>query len=130
MLASIGLGELLWTTLVVFFMVVWFIILFQIIVDVFRSHDMGGGAKALWALALIIFPFVTALIYLIARGGGMAKRQAEAAQQSQAQVDAYIKNVAGGQTPAQQIAHAKELLDAGAISQAEYDQLKAKALAN
>ncbi len=127
-LAEVGLGELLWTTFVIFIMVIWFIILFQILIDIFRSHDMGGFAKTLWVLALILFPFLSALIYLIARGGGMAKRQAEQAAAAQQEFNSYVKTVAGSQTPADQIAQAKAMLDAGTISQEEFDQLKAKAL--
>lgn len=127
-LAEVGLGELLWTTFVIFIMVIWFIILFQILLDIFRSHDMGGFAKTLWVLALILFPFLSALIYLIARGGGMAKRQAEQAAAAQQEFNNYVKSVAGDQAPADQIAQAKAMLDAGTISQAEFDQLKAKAL--
>jgi len=127
-LAEVGLGELLWTTFVIFIMVIWFIILFQILIDIFRSHDMGGFAKTIWVLALILFPFLSALIYLIARGGGMAKRQAEQAAAAQKEFANYVQTVAGGNSPADQIAQAKAMLDAGTISQAEFDQLKAKAL--
>ena len=127
-LANVGLGELLWTTFVIFIMVIWLIIFFQIILDIFRSHDMGGFAKTIWVIVLILFPFLGALIYLIARGGGMAKRQAEAAQAAQSEFNDYVKSVAGNASPTDQIAQAKAMLDAGTISQAEFDQLKAKAL--
>jgi Short C-terminal domain len=85
--------------------------------------------KALWVIALIIFPFLTALIYLIARGRGMAERQAGEMQRAQAATDSYIEQVAGRGNPAQQIATAKGLLDQGTITQAEFDRLKAQALA-
>ena len=127
-LAEVGLGELLWTTFVIFIMVIWLIILFQIILDIFRSHDMSGWAKALWIIALFLFTFLTALIYLIVRGGGMAKRQAAQAQAAQSEFNDYVKSVAGNASPADQIAQAKAMLDAGTISQEEFDQLKAKAL--
>jgi hypothetical protein len=104
-------------------------ILFQIIGDLFRDRDLSGWWKALWIIALIIFPFLSALIYLIARGRGMAERQAGAVQSAQAQTDSYIREVAGHGNPADQIATAKTLLDEGTISQAEFDRLKAAALA-
>jgi type VI protein secretion system component VasK len=128
-LANVGLGELLWTTFAIFIMVIWLIILFQIIVDIFRSHDMSGWAKAVWIVALFLFTFLTALIYLIVRGGGMAKRQAAASQAAQSDFNDYVKSVAGTGSAADQIAQAKAMLDAGTITQAEFDQLKAKALA-
>jgi predicted PurR-regulated permease PerM len=118
----------LWSLIVIFFMVVYFFILFGVIVDVFRRHDIGGGKKALWLVFILIFPLLGLLSYVIINGHGIAQRQAKDVQQSQAQFDDYVKSVAGG--GADQIAKAKELLDAGAITQAEYDQLKAKALAS
>src|SRR4051794_13983585 len=88
-----------------------------------------GGLKALWVICLIFFPFVTALVYLIARGPGMAERQSTAMDQRQQAQDAYIQSVAGVKSPSAEIAQAKALLDAGTIDQAEYDTLKARALA-
>jgi predicted PurR-regulated permease PerM len=117
----------LWSLIVIFFMVVYFFILFGVIVDVFRRHDIGGGKKALWLVFILIFPLLGLLSYVIINGHGIAQRQAKDVQQSQAQFDDYVKSVAGG-GGADQIAKAKELLDSGAITQAEYDQLKAKAL--
>jgi type VI protein secretion system component VasK len=129
-LADIGLGELLWTTIVIFFFVVYLMILFQVILDIFRDHDMSGWIKAVWLIALLFFPLITMLIYLIARGKGMGERKMKEIQASQAQYDQYIKSVAGSGTgsPAEQIEKAKALLDSGAISQQEFDALKAKAL--
>jgi len=118
-------GLLIWT----FFFVFYLMILFQIIGDLFRDRDLSGWWKALWIIALIIFPFLSALIYLIARGRGMAERQAGAVQSAQAQTNSYIREVAGHGNPADQIATAKTLLDEGTISQAEFDRLKAAALA-
>jgi predicted PurR-regulated permease PerM len=117
----------LWSLIVIFFMVVYFLILFSIIVDVFRRHDIGGGKKALWLLFILFFPLLGLLSYVIVNGHGIAQRQAKDVQRSQAEFDDYVKSVAGGS--ADQIAKAKELLDAGTISRAEFDQLKAKALA-
>jgi predicted PurR-regulated permease PerM len=126
MLAT-GFLTFLWSLIVIFFMVVYFLMLFSIIVDVFRRHDIHGGKKALWLLFILFFPLIGLIAYLIVNGHGIAERQAKDTQQSQQQFDQYVQSVAGGS--ADQIAKAKELLDAGTITQAEFDQLKAKALA-
>jgi ABC-type multidrug transport system fused ATPase/permease subunit len=126
LLAAYGLGEALWTVFVIFFLVIFLMILFSIFGDLFRDHEMGGGAKALWVLALILFTPLAALIYLIVRGGGMAKRAQAAQAEAQKEFDDYVKQTAGGS--AAEIAKAKELLDAGTISQEEFDSIKAKAL--
>ena len=119
-----------WFWLLVFWFLffAYLVILFQIIGDLFRDRDTGGFAKALWIIGLIIFPFLTALIYIIARGKGMAERQLEAVQRAKSDTDTYIREVAG-KSPAEHIADAKALLDAGTIDQNEFNQLKAKALA-
>jgi len=119
--------EILWTTLMFFLFVAWIWVLVSVLSDIFRRHDMGGALKALWVLALIFLPFLGVLIYLIAYGNGMAKRNVEQVQAAQQQFDAHIKSVAGG--PAAEIERAKGLLDSGAITQAEFDHIKAKALA-
>jgi hypothetical protein len=106
----------------------YLIILFQILGDLFRDRDLGGWGKAAWIIGLVFLPFLIALIYVIARGRGMAERQLAAVQQAKADTDTYIREVAG-QSPADQISSAKALLDAGAINDAEFAQLKAKALA-
>ena len=109
----------------------WFMCLFWILGDIFRSKDLGGGAKTLWVIFVIIIPWLGILAYVIARGHGMQERQLEQAREVQAAQAAYIKSVAapsGGS--ASQIADAKGLLDSGAITQAEFDQLKANALAS
>jgi ABC-type multidrug transport system fused ATPase/permease subunit len=128
LLADINLGEILWVTFVFFLMIMYFMILFSILGDLFRDHETSGWAKAAWVIFLIIAPFLTALIYLIVRGGGMAKRQAAAQADAQKQFNEYVQNVAGDKSPTQQIADAKALLDSGTISQEEFDALKAKAL--
>jgi Phospholipase_D-nuclease N-terminal len=107
----------------------YLMLLFQIIADVFRDRELGGFAKALWMVALILVPFLSALIYLIARGRGMAERQAGAARQAQAETEQYIQSVASTPNSADQIASAKALLDDGTITQTEYARLKEKALA-
>lgn len=111
-----------------FFFIAYLIIMFQIVVDLFRDPELGGGSKVLWMLGLIFLPVVTALVYIVARGRGMAQRQQASVQKAKADTEAYIKEVAG-KSPAQHIAEAKALLDAGTIDRAEFDKLKAKALA-
>jgi hypothetical protein len=113
----------------VFVFVAYLMVLFSILGDLFRDHTLSGWWKAVWIIFLIFVPFLTALIYLIARGQGMTKRSIEQAQELRSQQDAYIRATAGGSSAADDIAKAKSLLDSGAISQAEFDSLKAKALA-
>jgi uncharacterized membrane protein len=118
----------LWSTIVIFAFIAYLIILFQILTDLFwRDHQTKGIVKAVWVVFLIVFPYLTAIVYLIARGEGMALRAREAAAAAKQQTDDYIKQAAG-RSPAQEIAHARELLDAGTINQAEFDALKVKAL--
>jgi hypothetical protein len=108
---------------------IWIFI--TIIIDVFRDHTLNGWAKALWVLFLVILPFLAAFIYLIARGKSMGQRNMERAAQAQADNAEYIRSVAGssgGSSAAAEIEKSKQLLDSGAITQAEYDALKAKAL--
>ncbi len=118
----------LWSLIVIFFMVIFFILLFHVIVDLFSRHDASGGKKALWVFFLIVFPFIGLFAYYIANGDGMAQRQMKQVQQAQTDMDSYIKSVAASGDPTEQIAKAKQLLDAGTITQAEFDTLKAKAL--
>jgi len=111
-----------------FFFIAYLIVLFQVVVDLFRDSEMGGGSKVLWLIGLIFLPVLTALIYILARGRGMADRQRAAMRSAKADTDAYIREVAA-KSPADQIADAKKLLDAGTISNDEFARLKAKALA-
>ena len=120
-------GEFLWSLLVIFFMIMYFMILFSVVIDLFRNHQMGGFAKALWIIFLIFIPLLSLLIYVIVYGKSMAQRQQTAVVEAQQEQDAYIKQVAGT-SPAEQIAQAQQLLNSGAISQDEFDKLKAKAL--
>lgn len=120
-------GEFLWSLLVIFFMIMYFMILFSVVIDLFRNHQMGGFAKALWIIFLIFVPLISLLIYVIVYGKSMAQRQQAAVVEAQQEQDAYIKQVAGT-SPAEQIAQAQQLLNSGAISQDEFDKLKAKAL--
>lgn len=119
--------DLIWWFLWAFVFVAYLYALFAIISDLFRDHKLSGGWKALWIVFLIFVPFLTVLVYLIARGNGMAERGQKAAKQFQQAQDDYIKTVAGT-SPAEEIAKAKQLLDAGTISAEEYERLKAKAL--
>jgi len=123
-----SLGDLIWWFLWVFVFVAYLFALFAVIGDLFRDHELSGWWKAVWIIFLIFVPFLTLLVYLIARGNGMAKRGAAEARQVQAAQDSYIKSVAGGSSATDEIAKAKALLDAGTITQAEFDALKAKAL--
>ena len=110
----------------------WFMCLFWVLSDIFRSKDLGGGGKTLWVIFVIVIPWLGILIYLIVRGHGMHARQLEQAKEVQAAQAEYIKSVAGPTSGdvTSQIAKAKGLLDSGAITQAEFDQIKAKALAS
>jgi ABC-type multidrug transport system fused ATPase/permease subunit len=119
--------DLVWLMLSTFFFVAYLIVMFQIVVDLFRDPKLGGGSKVLWIIGLLFVPVLTAVIYIIARGTGMAERQHASLQRSKSEADAYIRDVAG-KSPATHIAEAKALLDAGTINQAEFDKLKAKAL--
>lgn len=127
---SFGHADVLIWFMEVFLFVTWFWLLMAIFGDLFRDHETSGGAKALWVVLLLVFPFVGILAYLILRGGGMGERAARAARQSQERFDSYVRSVAGNApSPTEQIQQAKALLDAGAIDRAEFERLKAKALA-
>jgi hypothetical protein len=119
----------MWTLLVFFAWVIWFYLLITVFGDLFRRHDLSGWAKAGWIIFVIVLPYLGVLVYLIAEHEGMAERSAKQLQQSQAQMDDYVRSVTAKSDPADQIAKGKQLLDQGAISQAEYDALKQKALA-
>jgi hypothetical protein len=119
--------NVLWEMIIFFAFVIWIWLLITVFVDIFRRKDCGGFAKALWIIFVIVLPYLGVLIYLIAEHNGMAERSEKQVQAMQAQQEAYIQSVAGS-TPADQIAQAKTLLDSGAITQAEFDAIKAKAL--
>lgn len=129
LIAEIGLGELLWSLLVIFFMVMYFMVMFRVIVDLFSDRETSGVAKALWILALFAFPLLSVLAYLILRGPSMEQRSVDQAKEAEAGFQDYVRQAAGSAAPADQIARAKDLLDQGAISAAEFETLKAKALA-
>jgi|SRR5215216_1592346 len=127
-LADYPLLDVFWTMLIFFIWVAWFILLFRIIADIFRRHDIGGGAKTLWILFVLFLPFLGVFVYLISQGQGMANRDMSQTQAAQAQFDDYVRSVGSGGS-ASEIEKAKQLLDSGAITQAEFDALKARALA-
>lgn len=122
-------GNLFWSILLAFFFVAYLMVLFSIISDLFNDHKLSGWAKAVWIFFLIIGFWITALIYLIVRGGGMAKRQQARMQEAKAETDAYIRDVAGT-SHADEIAKADKLKASGAITAAEYTALKKKILAS
>jgi hypothetical protein len=121
--------DVLWTMLIFFAWVIWFWILITVFADLFRRRDIGGGSKVLWTIFVIILPFLGVFIYLIANHEGMADRNVKQVEAAQAQSDAYIRSVAGSGGPTAEIERAKSLLDSGAITQAEFDSIKQKALA-
>jgi hypothetical protein len=119
--------DILGSMLFFFGFVIWFWLLITVFGDLFRRHDIGGWGKFFWSLFVILLPLLGVLIYLIAEGKEMAQRNVEQAQAAKAEFDAYVRETAGG--PGAEIAHAKKLLEEGTISQAEFDQIKQKALA-
>jgi hypothetical protein len=118
--------DVFWTIIIFFFWVIWIWIVIQVLVDVFRRHDIGGFAKALWVIFVVIVPWLGVLIYLIVEHDGMRERSVKQASAQKEQFDQYVREAAGGS--ADDIAKAKQLLDDGAITQDEFDALKAKAL--
>ena len=122
--------DVMWTMFVFFAFIIWFWILITVFADIFRRKDTTGFSKVLWIIFVIVLPFLGVFIYLIANHDGMAERNVKQAQAQQAQMDQYVKSVAGSGGAAAEIEKAKGLLDSGAISQAEFDSIKAKALAS
>jgi len=120
--------DLMWLIASTFLFIAYLMVLFQIIVDLFRDSELGGFSKAIWIIFFILLPLLTALVYIVARGRGMADRQRAALQRAKSDTDSYIRQVAG-KSPAEQIVDAKALLDAGTIDAQEFAKLKAKALA-
>ena len=121
--------DILGTMLVFFGFVVWFWLLIRVFADVFRRDDIGGWAKFFWSVFVIVVPLLGVLVYLIAEGKEMGQRDVQQAQAQKAEFDAYVRQAAGNGGPGSEIAHAKELLDSGAISQTEFEQIKKRALA-
>ena len=121
-------GQLMWSFLVFFAWILFFWMLFVVLADIFRRHDIGGWAKTGWIIFVVLLPFLGIFVYLISNSKGMAERNTREVQTAQADMDAYVKSVASSADPAAQIKQGKELLDSGAITQTEFEQLKASAL--
>ena len=119
--------DVMWTMLVFFAWVIWFFLLFRVFGDIFRRHDLSGWGKVGWTIVVIILPFIGVFAYMLMNSTGIAERDSAQTQKAQSQMDDYIRTTAGGS--AAEIGKAKQLLDSGAITQAEYDQIKAQALA-
>lgn len=126
--ADIDFGEALLLTLQIFFFVVWIWILITILTDLFRDHELGGWSKAAWVIALVLVPFLSALVYLIARGSGMRERAIQAQADAKQQMDSYIREQAHV-SPADELHKLQELKEKGALSDEEFDKAKAKLLA-
>ena len=126
--ADFALGEALWTVFVIFLWITWLWLLFAVFGDLFSDPEESGWGKAGWTVLVLFLPYLGIFIYLIARGGGMAERQMAYMQQAKSDSDKYIREVAG-RSPAQEIADAKALLDAGSISADDFEKIKTKALA-
>lgn len=126
--ADYNLGDALLTVLSIFFIVIWIWILITILIDLFRDHELSGWLKAVWVFFLVFLPVITALIYLIARGGGMRERALRDQQQMRRQTDEYIRSVAHN-SPVEELHRLDELRARGAISQQEFEALKARVLA-
>jgi signal transduction histidine kinase len=134
-LGDISLGDLIWTTIWVFFLILFIWVFIAIVSDLFRDHETSGWAKALWVVALIIFPLLGSLVYLIVRGDGMAKRSAAQERAAKAEFDSYIRETAGtgtgaaasgGAGPVDDLQRLAALRDSGTISDAEFEQMKAR----
>jgi hypothetical protein len=120
--------HIIWSMFIIFVWLAWFWLLITIAIDIFRRRDIGGGQKTLWFILIIFLPLIGSLIYIISQGGHMAERNLQEAANQQAAFDNYVDSRVAAAGPAGEIAQAKSLLDSGAIDQAEFDRLKAKAL--
>jgi hypothetical protein len=121
--------DVMWTMIVFFLWIIWFWLLFTVFADIFRRRDISGWGKAAWLIFAILLPFLGVFIYLITQSDEMAKRNLDQARAQRAQFDDYVRETAGGGGAAAEIDKAKQLLDSGAITQAEFEALKQKALA-
>ena len=127
--ASYPFLEVVWTMFIFFAFVIWLWILFTVFTDLFRRHDASGFVKVIWIIFIILVPYFGSFIYLIIEHKGMTERSIKAQEQAKSQFDEYVQSVAGSSDPTEQIAKAKQMLDSGTITQAEFDQIKQKALA-
>ena len=128
LIADYTFGQGLLTVLWVFVFVAWIMVLFTIIGDLFRDHEMSGWVKAIWVLFLVFLPFLTGLVYLIARGSGMRDRTIAAQKEAQSEMDAYIRQTAGGGSDVDELARLAELHDKGKLTDEEFASMKAKLL--
>jgi hypothetical protein len=126
--ASYPFLDILWDILIVFAWIIWIWIAITVLIDVFRRHDISGWGKAAWVVFIVILPWIGVLAYLIFNHSGMTERRIKEASAAQAQFDQYVRQTAGTGGPAAEIERAKQLLDSGAITQQEFESLKAKAL--
>jgi hypothetical protein len=124
-----GTGQVFWDMLWFFLFIIWIWILIAVFVDIFRSHDLGGVAKTLWVIFVIVMPYLGVFVYLIARGGKMQERAVKDAAQQQQAMNQYVQQAAAGSGPADQLAKLADLKAQGTISDAEYNSLKAKVIA-
>lgn len=126
--ADVDLGDLIWTTIWIFFLILFIWVFIMIVSDLFRDHKLSGWAKALWVLGLIIFPLIGSLVYLIARGEGMAERSASDQRQARAEFDSYVRATAAstGTAPVDDLTRLAELRNNGTISDAEFEAMKAR----
>jgi hypothetical protein len=120
--------DLFWTILQIFVFIIWIWLLIAIFSDIFRSHDMGGGAKALWFIFVLVVPLLGVLVYLLARGGSMHERAAAQAQRQQHAFDDYVRQTAGGASQADELAKLADLKAKGVLTEAEFETQKAKLL--
>ncbi len=127
-LADVDLGDLIWTTIVIFFLIMFIWVFIMILSDLFRDHKLSGWAKAVWVVGLIIFPLLGSLVYLIARGQGMAERSAAQQQQARAEFDSYVRSTAAstGTGPVDDLTRLADLRNNGTITDAEFESMKAR----
>ena len=130
MLAVFAVGQVLWSLIWFFLFVMWIMLLFHVFADIFRSHDLSGGAKALWTIFVVVLPYLGVFVYLVTRGTKMAEHSVAAAHEQQARVDQYIRDAAGtSASPAAELERLASLRDRGVIDDSEFASLKARALA-
>jgi NADH:ubiquinone oxidoreductase subunit 6 (subunit J) len=128
LLADYSFGQGLLTVLEIFIFVAWIMVLFTVLSDLFRDHDMSGWGKAVWVVVLIFIPFLAVLVYLIARGAGMRERALKEQAENKKHFDEYVKETAGT-SKVDELASLADLHDKGTVTDAEYEQMKAKLLA-
>jgi hypothetical protein len=121
-----GVGQVLYSIFWFSLFFIWIMLLIQVFTDIFRSHDMGGFAKTLWVIGVILFPYLGVFVYILARGHKMSEHSLKAAQQNEAATQSYIRTAAGSASPAEELSKLASLKEAGTISDAEFQQLKAK----